>query len=370
MNLEWYKLAGTVLLTIVLVGLVWNTRGNAGEPTGDTARAGNKTIDPKIVTSGPWNDFEKPAYSKLRQILDPLQFKVTQESGTERAFSNTYWNNHKSGIYVDIVSGEPLFSSLDKYDSGSGWPAFTRPLIPDYVSEHKDGSAGMQRIEVRSKIADSHLGHVFEDGPAPTGLRYCINSASMRFIPANELEQEGYGAFTALFETDEDASTAATSEVAVLAGGCFWGMEDILRDIDGVIETEVGYTGGHVENPTYRDVSSKKSGHAEAVRIVFDPEKISYEEILGYFFRMHDPTTLNRQGNDIGTSYRSAIFYQDERQREIAEQVKEQVDGSGKWKDPIVTEIVKAGPFYSAEDYHQDYLVKNPNGYTCHYLRD
>ena len=186
MNLEWYKLAGTALLAIALVGLVWSGRGNAGEPTGDTERAGDKTTNPKIVTSGPWSDFEKPPYSKLRQILDPLQFKVTQENGTERAFSNTYWNNHKTGIYVDIVSGEPLFSSLDKYDSGSGWPAFTRPLIPDYISEHADGSAGTQRIEVRSKIADSHLGHVFEDGPAPTGLRYCINSASMRFIPANE----------------------------------------------------------------------------------------------------------------------------------------------------------------------------------------
>jgi peptide methionine sulfoxide reductase msrA/msrB len=370
MNLEWYKLAGTVLLAIVLVGLVWNGRGHAGESTDKTEHTSDKTIDPKKATSGPWNDFEKPSFDELRRMLDPLQFKVTQENGTERAFSNRYYGNHKDGIYVDIVSGEPLFSSLDKYDSGSGWPAFTRPLIPDYVTEHKDGSAGMQRIEVRSKIADSHLGHVFEDGPDPTGLWYCVNSASMRFLPADQLEEEGYGAFTVLFDSDEDARAPETTEVAVLAGGCFWGMEEILRKIDGVIDTEVGYTGGHVKDPDYQVVSGKKSGHAEAVRIVFDPGKISYEEILGYFFRMHDPTTVNRQGNDVGTSYRSAIFYQDDRQREIAEQVKAEVDRSGKWNDPIVTEITKAGPFYAAEDHHQDYLVKNPNGYTCHYLRD
>ncbi len=370
MNLEWYKLAGTVLLAIVLVGMVWNDRGNAGESTDRTESAGDKTIDPKITTSGPWNSFDRPSFDELRRMLDPLQFEVTQENGTERAYSNKYYNNDKDGIYVDIVSGEPLFSSLDKYDSGSGWPAFTRPLVSDYVTEHKDGSAGMQRIEVRSKMADSHLGHVFEDGPDPTGLRYCINSASMRFIPVDQLEEEGYGTFTALFESDEDARASETTGVAVLAGGCFWGMEEIIRSIDGVIDTEVGYTGGHVKNPDYQVVSSKKSGHAEAVRIVFDPEKLGYEEILGYFFRMHDPTTVNRQGNDIGTSYRSAIFYQDERQREIAERVKAEVDRSGKWKEPIVTEITKAGPFYSAEDYHQDYLVKNPNGYTCHYLRD
>ena len=135
-------------------------------------------------------------------------------------------------------------------------------------------------------------------------------------------------------------------------------MEDILRKIDGVIDTEVGYTGGHVKNPDYQVVSGKKSGHAEAVRIVFDPERISYEEILGYFFRMHDPTTVNRQGNDIGTSYRSAIFYQDDRQREIAERVKTEVHRSGSWKDPIVTEITPALEFYPAEDYHQRYLEK------------
>lgn len=161
-----------------------------------------------------------------------------------------------------------------------------------------------------------------------------------------------------------------TTESATLAGGCFWGMEEILRAVPGVVDTEVGYTGGHVENATYERVRRGDSGHAEAIRIDFDPNRISYEEILGYFFRMHDPTTRNRQGNDVGTQYRSAIFYHDERQREIAERVKAAVGASRKWGSPIVTEIVPAGPFYAAEEYHQDYLQKHPNGYTCHFLRD
>ena len=155
-------------------------------------------------------------------------------------------------------------------------------------------------------------------------------------------------------------------EVAILAGGCFWGMEEILRGIDGVDDTEVGYTGGSVANPTYE----VHTGHAEAVRIIFDPEKLSYADLLEkWFFRMHDPTTKNRQGNDVGTSYRSAIFFTSDSQRDTAKAVIARVNASGRWPQPIVTEVVPASAFTRAEDYHQDYLQKNPGGYTCHYLR-
>ena len=144
--------------------------------------------------------FIKPSKEELKKKLTPLQFEVTQEEGTERAFHNEYWDNKREGIYVDIVSGEPLFSSLDKYDSGTGWPSFSKPLEPGNIVEKQDRRLFMKRTEVRSKLGDSHLGHVFPDGPAPTGLRYCMNSAALRFIPAEDLEKEGYGQYRNLFE--------------------------------------------------------------------------------------------------------------------------------------------------------------------------
>jgi peptide methionine sulfoxide reductase msrA/msrB len=193
------------------------------------------------------------------------------------------------------------------------------------------------------------------------------------------MEKEGFGAYlepfvkAGLVKKDVAANSAKATEkkeVATLAGGCFWGMEEILRKIPGVLETAVGYTGGSVANPTYRQVCTGATGHAEAVEITFDPTKISYEEVLGYFFRMHDPTTLNQQHNDVGTQYRSAIFYHSDEQKRVAEAVKERVNKSGKFKRTIVTEITAASKFYVGEDYHQKYLVKNPGGYNCHILRD
>ncbi len=315
--------------------------------------------------------YVKPSDPELRQRLTPIQYKVTQHEGTEPPFANEYWSEKRPGIYVDVVSGEPLFSSLDKYDSGTGWPSFTRPLEPGNVATREDRKLWMVRTEVRSRHAGSHLGHVFPDGPAPTGQRYCMNSAALRFIPLERLAAEGYGQYVPLFQRAGHAlEDSGKRETAILAGGCFWGVEEILRDLPGVIVTEVGYTGGTLADPTYKDVKTGVTGHAEAIRVVFDPERMSYAKLLGYFFRLHDPTTQNRQGNDIGSQYRSAIFYADAEQRRVAEAVKADVDRSGKWKRPVVTELVLAGPFYSAEEYHQDYLRKNPGGYTCHYLRD
>jgi methionine-S-sulfoxide reductase len=157
-------------------------------------------------------------------------------------------------------------------------------------------------------------------------------------------------------------------KTAYLAGGCFWGVEDLLRKVPGIIATEVGYTGGTTDNPTYNDIKTGKTGHAEAIRIDYDPNVLSYEKLLELFFRLHDPTTRNRQGNDIGTQYRSAIFYQNDEELKAAEDVIR--DQSGFWKREITTSLEPFKKFYSAEDYHQDYLVKNPGGYTCHYWRE
>src|SRR5436190_8476146 len=348
-------IATAVLLT---AGIIAKVRHGRAQPTDIS------TYEPERM-----KDFKKPDQTQLRKKLSSEQFEVTQQCGTEPPFHNAYWDNHKPGIYVDVVSGEPLFSSLDKFDSGTGWPSFTQPVKGAQVTEKKDSSGGMTRTEVRSKMADSHLGHVFEDGPGEKGLRYCINSASLRFIPVEEMDQAGYGEYLEPF-AKAGLIKAPMHETAILAGGCFWGMEEIIRKIPGVIKTTVGYSGGKTADPTYEEVCTGGTGHAESIQVVFDPARLSYEALLDYFFRMHDPTTLNRQHNDVGTQYRSAIFYSSEAQKQAAERVKARWDKAGRFNRPITTEITQATRFYSAEEYHQKYLVKHPGGYTCHVLRD
>ena len=293
--------------------------------------------------------------------LTPEQFRVTQRGGTERAFTGEYWDHHEPGIYVDVVSGEPLFASVDKFDSGTGWPSFTKPI--GNVVTKRDFSMIFPRTEVRSAKADSHLGHVFKDGPRNRGgLRYCINSAALRFVHRDDLAAQGYGEYVTLFEKEDRMSEYKT---AILAGGCFWGMQDLIRRQPGVVATRVGYTGGRNANATYRN----HPGHAEAVEIIYDPAKTDYRALLEFFFQIHDPTTKDRQGNDIGSSYRSAIFYLDDEQRQVALDTIADVDASGLWPGKVVTEVTPASDFWEAEPEHQDYLLRIPNGYTCHYPR-
>jgi len=307
---------------------------------------------------------------ELKKQLTSIQYHVTCENGTERPFANEYWNNTMDGLYVDIISGRPLFSSRDKFDSGTGWPSFTRPVDKNEISMNIDNSHMMVRTEVSGRSSGGHLGHVFTDGPEPTGLRYCINSAAMRFVPVEDLAKEGYGEYSHLFsENRTQKKDLAETEKAALGAGCFWGVEHILKGIKGVIDTETGYMGGTVKNPDYRTVSRGDTGHAEVVLVTFDPKVLPYGELLGYFWRLHDPTQVNRQGHDTGTQYRSVVFYYTDRQKETALISKAAFDSSGLFRKKAATEIIKAGEFYRAEEYHQDYYDKN-NGRVCHVLRD
>ena len=293
--------------------------------------------------------------------LTPEQFRVTQRNRTERPGSGPLLHNKEPGIYVDVVSGEPLFASADKYQSGCGWPSFTKPIEAANVKVTRDWSMLIPRTEVRSAGGDSHLGHVFKDGPRDRGgLRYCINSASLRFVPRAEMTAQGYDAYL-----DQIEEAPATTERAVLAGGCFWGMQDLIRKLPGVISTRVGYTGGTVVNATYRNHGS----HAEAIEIVFDSSKTDFRTVLEFFFQIHDPTTTNRQGNDRGASYRSAIFYTDERQEAVARDTIADIEASSLWPGKVVTELTPVGDFWEAEAEHQDFLQRRPNGYTCHFVR-
>jgi len=280
--------------------------------------------------------------------LTPEETRVIVDKGTERPFSGKYYNFNEDGTYTCRRCGAELYRSKDKFDAGCGWPSFD-DAVPGAVKRTLDADG--HRIEITCARCGAHLGHVFEgEGFTPKNTRYCVNSISLGFEPA------------AANPTAATMPTTST-QTAYFAGGCFWGTEYLLSQFKGVVSARVGYMGGHTDSPTYEQVCSGKTGHAETVEVEFDPAKVSYEEVAKYFFEIHDPTQVNRQGPDVGTQYRSEVFYVNDAQKKTAEKL------IGILKDKgydVATTVAPAGTFWAAEKYHQDYYAHNGKEPYCH----
>jgi peptide methionine sulfoxide reductase msrA/msrB len=275
--------------------------------------------------------------------LKPEEKFVIIGKGTEKPFTGKYDEFFEKGTYVCKQCGLPLYKSEDKFNSGCGWPSFDDE-IPASVKRSVDDDG--KRTEITCAYCGAHLGHVFHgEHLTNKNIRHCVNSISMDFIPEGK---------------------PIKYNRAIFAGGCFWGVEHLFKEKEGVVDTRVGYTGGRTKNPTYEQVCMGFTGHAEAVEVIYDTEKTNYEELTKLFFEIHDFTQKNRQGPDIGKQYRSAIFYTDIEQKQIAEKIINELES----KDyKVETKVEKASTFYVAEDYHQDYYKKTGKQPYCHYKR-
>ncbi len=292
---------------------------------------------------------------KMYRELTPEEERVIIHKGTERPFTGKYNDHFEKGVYTCRRCGAELYESSSKFRSHCGWPSFDDE-IPGAIRRQRDADA--VRTEILCNNCGAHLGHVFTgEGLTPKNVRHCVNSISMDFLSAEQREARKM----------KDAAANLQSEGrALFASGCFWGTEYHFQRAPGVLSTTVGYTGGHVENPTYKQVCTGRTGHAETTEVIYDPTKITYEELAKLFFETHDFTQLNRQGPDIGPQYRSAIFYLNEDQKKTAEELIQILRKKG---FDVKTEVTPAGKFWPAEDYHQDYYNKTGKTPYCHIYR-
>lgn len=304
----------------------------------------------KRVKDTTMSDKNIPAGTAMPPLTEEEK-RIIVGKGTERPFTGKYWNKTDEGLYRCRQCGAALYKSDDKFASECGWPSFDQEIAG---AVKRQADADGQRVEITCAKCGAHLGHVFEgEGLTPKNVRHCVNSASLDFLAGRQTTQPA----------TSPAQTRPATEEAIFAGGCFWGVEHHFDKVPGVTSAVSGYTGGTVPNPTYKQVCTGLTGHAEAVRVTFDPSKVSYEKLARLFFEVHDPTTLNSQGPDFGTQYRSVIFYKSDDQKKTALKLIDLLKAKG-YK--VVTEVLPAKEFYQAEDYHQDYFDKHPEKPTCH----
>jgi peptide methionine sulfoxide reductase msrA/msrB len=299
-----------------------------------------------IAVDTAWTQTVEKSNAEWKKILTADQYYITREQGTERAFSSPLYENHEKGIFFCVCCQNPLFSSETKFNSGTGWPSYFAPFSSKSISVSKDDSHGMQRDEVTCQRCHAHLGHVFDDGPKPTGLRYCMDGVALTF-------------------QKQDLNTKLSK--ATFAMGCFWCVEAIFESIKGVKEVVSGYSGGDKKNPTYEEVGSKTTGHAESVEIYYDSTQITYPQLVSVYFASGDPTQVNGQGPDKGSPYRSIAFYRNEKEKKVIEDYITNLTKSGKYDKAIAVAVEPLKIFWAGEDYHQNYVKQHPeNPYVQH----